>query len=155
MNILSHRFVRTLLPAGLVSGLTFAALSLPVWMFPNQTIVLERQDQVVFSGEPEILIPPYLGVAATFSLGLGITSSVVAEWRRGRRRSSRLQQQLSALREVVKVQEDQLVQLRLQSIYEQPSTHELKSFLQDVKATAGRPTNRFYSVDSSSKASKA
>ncbi len=138
MQTISRRLTRILLPAGVVSTLIFAALSLPVLVESSLRIVIQQEDQVAFDSSLEEIAPLYMGLAATLSLGLGLTGCVAAEGLRVRRRSSQLQKQLSEQSEIIKAQEEQLVQLRLQTLNNTPQGHELKAFLNGSKISPAR-----------------
>ena len=123
-----------LLPAVMMSGAIFCALTAPLAVVGSEPIDIQVQDEPVFSGELKDIAAPYVGLAGAIALGAGIASFSVSGWRQSSSKSAQIEDQLSGLKDALKAKESELDELKLSDSRLRASG--LDFFLQDESAEA-------------------
>lgn len=104
---------RFLIPATLLTGSIFCALTAPLALYGHQSIVIKLQREPVFVGELRDIAAPYIGLATAISLGSGIASIGLTGWRHTAKKSVQLENQVSQLKRNLQAKEYQVSQLQL------------------------------------------
>lgn len=101
------------IPPVLLSAAIFSALTLPLAWLGSKPVVIELQEEPVFSGKLRDVAAPYLGLVSVLSLGAGVASVAATGWRQSHCKSAQFEEQLSDLQQHLKEKEELLEELRL------------------------------------------
>lgn len=118
-----------LLTPAIIAASVFAVLTLPLAVFGNQQVTIQRERDTLFYGKLRDVASPYLGLAGIFSLGAGIASIAVAGWQQSSRKSEEVEAQLSGLAQHLKEKEAQLEAIKVSESRLEASG--LKAFLDE------------------------
>lgn len=143
MNFSSLR--RTFFPAAVVSGVVFSVTTLPLATMRDQDMVIQFQEEPVFTGTLDELAVPYLGVATVLSTGVGLATMALLGWQYTSRKSSKIEEQVSELQQSLQERESLLEELRFSE--NRLGRSELSFFLQDEEEV---PLHAFQSVTADS-----
>jgi hypothetical protein len=121
----SHALVSSVL----LSGVVFAATTVPLTLFGSQPVTVKLEEKPVFSGRLEELATPYLSFATAVSLGVGAATFGLLCWQTSARKLSRAEEQIAALKQQVQEKEALLEYLKFSDSRLQ--TAGLDSFLGD------------------------
>jgi prefoldin subunit 5 len=113
----------------IISASVFAALTLPLAFLGNKPVTIKLQQESVYYGPLRDIVPAYLGLAGSVSLGAGVASVAIAGWRQSKRKSKEMESQLSGLEQHLKQKEAQLEALILSESRLEASG--LKAFLDE------------------------
>lgn len=118
-----------ILPAFLLPSAVFAVSTLPLAMLSTQQVAIDVQEETIFTGQLRDIATPYLALATTVSVTVGIAGVAVTGWKQSQSQSSELAAKLEEQRNTLKKKEEQLEELKLS-----PSVLEasgLDSFLEE------------------------
>jgi hypothetical protein len=118
-----------ILPAFLLPSAVFAVSTLPLAMLSTQQVAIDVQEETIFTGQLRDIATPYLALATTVSVTVGIAGVAVTGWKQSQSKSSELAVKLEEQRNALKKKEEQLEELKLS-----PSVLEatgLDSFLEE------------------------
>lgn len=101
------------LPPVFISAAVFSVLALPLAIMGSKTVVIQLQEEPVFSGQLRDIATPYLGLASVLSAGAGVTTVTVTGWRQSASKSAQVEKQLSSLQQYLQKKEELLEELRL------------------------------------------
>lgn len=118
-----------LLQALVIPGTVFCAATLPLAVWGSERVAIEFQDEPVFTGQLRQVASPYLALATAVSIGAGLASVATAGWQQSHQKSARIEQELSALRLVLKEKEIELENLKVSD--SRLAAFGLSSFLED------------------------
>jgi hypothetical protein len=102
-----------ILPAFLLPSAVFAASTLPLAVLSTQQVAVEIQEETVFTGQLRDIATPYLALATTVSVTVGIAGVAVTGWQQSKSKSTELEAQLEQQQNVLKKKEEQLEELKL------------------------------------------
>ncbi len=105
-----------LLPAFLLSGSLFCALTVPLAFLGYKPIEIQLQEEPIFFGQLKDIASPYLGLTTVISLGAGVTSVAVTGWRHSSEKKNQTKQQLSDLQQELKATIAQLDELKMSEL---------------------------------------
>lgn len=120
---------RSLIPAAALAGTVFATVTLPLALMPSEHVVIEFQNEPVFTGRLDEMAVPYLGLATALSMGVGLTSMAVMGWQQSASKSAQIEKQVSQLQQDLQQKEAQLDQLKFSE--ERLGEAKLDFFLKD------------------------
>ncbi|GAB4133960.1 MAG: hypothetical protein Fur0046_05280 [Cyanobacteria bacterium J069] len=100
----------------------------------SQPLTVHLENQPIFAGQVKELSGPYLGFAAALSLGAGITSLAMLSWSQSSRKLSRVEDEMSDLRQQLKDRENELESVRFSET--RLSAAGLDSFLDEVESVS-------------------
>jgi hypothetical protein len=101
-----------LVSSALLSGIVFAAATLPLTMMGSQPITIKVSEEPVFSGRFEELSTPYLALTTVLSLGVGAATFGLLGWQLSSRKLSHAEEQIAALRQQIQEKEALLEHLK-------------------------------------------
>lgn len=127
----------SVLPATIVTCTAFSLLTLPLAVFGSQSLQIEVQKEHAFSGKVKDIAAPYLAIAGCISVGAGVASLAVAEWRKTSRKSARIEDQLSELEQELKHKTTQIEELQLTESYLDAAG--LSAFLEPIASQFEEP----------------
>jgi len=127
-------FPRTLLSSSLLAGVVFSAATLPMATMGSQPLMIHLENQPVFAGQVKELSGPYLGLATAVSLGAGITTLAMLNWSHVARKLSKVEDEVSDLRQQLKDKEAELESLRFSDT--RLASAGLESFLDEVETVS-------------------
>lgn len=127
-------FPRTLLSSSLLAGVVFSAATLPMATMGSQPLMIHLENQPVFAGQVKELSGPYLGLATAVSLGAGITTLAMLNWSHVARKLSKVEDEVSDLRQQLKDKEAELESLRFSDT--RLVSAGLESFLDEVETVS-------------------
>lgn len=94
-----------LISSAILSGIVFAASTLPLGLFGAEPITLKIGDRPTFSGRFEELATPYLTFATLLSLGIGVTATSILGWQSSSQRLEQAEERLTALKQQLEEKE--------------------------------------------------
>lgn len=118
-----------LLQALVIPGTVFCAATLPLAVWGSERVAIEFRDEPVFTGQLRQIASPYLALATAVSIGAGLAAVATAGWQQSHQKSTRVEQELSALREALKEKEIELENLKVSD--SRLAAFGLSSFLED------------------------
>jgi hypothetical protein len=127
-------FPRTLLSSSLLAGVVFSAATLPMAAMGSQPLTIHLENQPVFAGQVKELSGPYLGLATAVSLGAGVTALALLNWSHAARKLSKVEDEVSDLRQQLKDKEAELESLRFSDT--RLVSAGLESFLDEVETVS-------------------
>jgi hypothetical protein len=83
-------FGKLIVPSLLTTGAVFTALSAPVVMFADTPLNIRQGDRVVYDGMVRNAALPYLALAGTASVSLGVAVVASAGWRKASKQADKL-----------------------------------------------------------------
>jgi type II secretory pathway pseudopilin PulG len=101
-----------LLSSVLLSGVVFAASTLPLGLFGSEPVTLKIGERPTFSGRLEELATPYLAFTTILSLGIGVAATSLLGWQSSSQKLSRSEEQLAALKQQIQEKEALLEHLK-------------------------------------------
>jgi hypothetical protein len=99
----------------ILASAVFSALTLPLAIFGSEPVAIEVQKQPIFHGRLRDIAAPYLGFAATLSLGAAVSAIAASGWRKSARTSAQVEAELSVLQKNLQEAETRLQALKLSS----------------------------------------
>jgi DNA repair exonuclease SbcCD ATPase subunit len=127
-------FSRTLLSSSLLAGVVFSAATLPMAAMGSQPLTVHLENQPIFAGQFKELSGPYLGLATAVSLGAGVTSLALLSWSQSSRKLSKIEDEVSELRQQLKDKENELESLRFSDT--RLASAGLASFLDEIEVAS-------------------
>ncbi|WP_448599817.1 hypothetical protein [Thermoleptolyngbya sp.] len=100
----------------------------------SQPLMIHLENQPVFAGQVKELSGPYLGLATAVSLGAGITTLAMLNWSHVARKLSKVEDEVSDLRQQLKDKEAELESLRFSDT--RLASAGLESFLDEVETVS-------------------
>lgn len=89
-------FGKLIVPSLLTTGAVFTALSAPVVMFADTPLNIQQGNRAVYSGTVRNAALPYLALAGTASVSLGVAVVASAGWRKAAKRADDLSETLES-----------------------------------------------------------
>lgn len=125
--------------SAILSGVVFAASTLPLGMFGAEPITLKVGDRPTFSGRFEELATPYLALTTILSLGIGVATTALFGWQSSSQQLAQAEERLSTLKQQLDEKESLLEHLR----FSEQKLHStgLNFFLESDTAAQPKPTN--------------
>ncbi len=118
-------FKKILLPSLVISGAIFASYTIFLAGNGSKSVDIKLgEDRVIYAPLRDVLSP---AVGALFTLGLGVTTALVLGWEQSVRESSKLEKQVSNLRQMILEKESQIEEFKISS--SNPQLSELSWFL--------------------------
>ncbi|WP_448605001.1 hypothetical protein [Thermoleptolyngbya sp.] len=100
----------------------------------SQPLTIHLENQPVFAGQVKELSGPYLGLATAVSLGAGVTALALLNWSHAARKLSKVEDEVSDLRQQLKDKEAELESLRFSDT--RLVSAGLESFLDEVETVS-------------------
>lgn len=100
----------------------------------SQPLTIHLENQPVFAGQVKELSGPYLGLATAVSLGTGVTALALLNWSRSSRKLSKVEDEVSDLRQQLKDKENELESLRFSET--RLAAAGLEAFLDEMEAAS-------------------
>jgi hypothetical protein len=120
---------RILLQAFVIPGTVFCASTIPLAVFGSERVAIEFRDEPIFTGQLRQIASPYLALATTISIGAGLAGIATSGWRQSHQRSTRVEEQLSALKQALKEKEIEIENIKLSD--SRLAAFGLSSFMED------------------------
>lgn len=100
----------------------------------SQPLTIHLENQPVFAGQVKELSGPYLGLATAVSLGAGVTALALLNWSHSSRKLSKVEDEISELRQQLRDKESELESLRFSET--RLASAGLEAFLDEVEVTS-------------------
>jgi type II secretory pathway pseudopilin PulG len=94
-----------LLSSVVLSGVVFAASTLPLGLFGAEPVTLKIGERPTFSGRLEELATPYLALTTILSLGIGVAATSLLGWQASSQKLSQTEEQLASLKQQLQEKE--------------------------------------------------